>query len=135
MKLLGIDYGSKRIGLAWSDTTLGMVLPFGTIEVKATKTAKFSQKERLVAKLLECIATERPDMIVLGLPLGLSGQENANTKRIQELAFEITKHTGLAVEFADERFSSQQADAVGGGVSRDERAAMIILQSFLDKKK
>ncbi len=135
MKLLGIDYGSKRIGLAWSDTTLGMVLPFGTIEVKANKTAKVSQKERLITKLLEFIATERPDLIVLGLPLGLSGQENANTKRIQELAFEITKHTGLAVEFADERFSSQQADAVGVGVSRDERAAMIILQSFLDKKK
>ena len=118
MKILGVDYGTKNIGLAWSDTTLGVVLPFGIVKT--------------VPALIKLITDEKVTAVVMGFPLGLSGGENANTKRIQAAGFEIQKATGLTVDYFDERFSSQAADAAGGGVSRDERSAMIILEGYLE---
>ena len=134
MKILGIDYGTKRMGLAWSDTTLGIVLPYGVVSVPSTQYPVLSQKEKLFKKVIDLIKSEHLDKVVIGLPITLTGQENQKTDNVQELAFEIQKHTGIPVEMCDERFSSQQADAVGAGVSRDEKSAMIILQSYLDKK-
>lgn len=127
MNILAIDYGSKRIGLAWTDTSLGVILPYGLIE-------KLSLKEK-VKELAELISKEKVHQIVVGFPLGLNGKENANTERVKKFVFELQKLTDASVEYCDERFSSYAADATGGGVSRDERAAMIILESFLQKKK
>ena len=121
MKILGVDYGTKNIGLAWSDTTLGVVLPFGIVKT--------------IPSLIKLIKEEKVSKVVVGFPVGLNGKENANTKRVQEAGFEIQKATGLTVEYFDERFSSQAADAMGGGVSRDEKSAMIILEGYLDAKK
>ncbi len=135
MKIIGLDYGTNRIGLAWSDTALGVVLPFGVIEVKPSKTPGSNQQDRLFKKVIDLIKSEHIDAVVIGLPISLTGQENRNTSRVKELAFEIQKQTNLPIALSDERFSSQQADSVGPGVSRDERSAMIILQSYLDKKK
>ena len=121
MKILGIDFGTKRIGLAWADTTLGVVLPFGI--VKTTDS------------LIKLIKQEKVDRVVVGFPMGLNNTENKNTERVKNVGFEIQKQTGLSVDYFDERFSSQAADAAGGGVSRDERSAMIILEGYLEKKK
>ena len=117
MKILGIDFGTKRIGLAWTDTTLGMVLPLGIA--------------KNMTELITIIEEEKVDQVVIGFPMSLAGTENKNTERVQNAAFEIQKATGLTVEFFDERFSSQAADAMGGGVSRDEKSAMIILEGYL----
>ncbi len=121
MKILGIDFGTKNIGLAWTDTTLGMVLPFGVV--------------KNTTELIKIIREERVDLIVFGFPITLTGQENKNTERIKKAAFEIQKQTGLEVQFFDERFTSQAADAVGPGVSRDEKSAMIILEGYLESLK
>ncbi len=121
MKILGIDYGTKRIGLAWSDTTLGVVLPFGIVKT--------------IPSLIKLIQEEKVGKVIIGFPMGLNGKENTNTKRVQEAGFEIQKATGITVDYFDERFSSQAADAAGGNVSRDERSAMIILEGYLDAKK
>ena len=121
MKILGIDYGTKRIGLAWADTTLGVVLPFGIVKT--------------IPSLSKLIQEEKVDKIVLGFPIGLNGKENANTERVKAAGFEIQKATDITVEYFDERFSSQAADAAGGGVSRDERSAMIILEGYLERRK
>jgi putative Holliday junction resolvase len=117
MKILAIDFGTKRIGLAWSDTTLGVVLPFGVV--------------KNLSELIKLIQEEKVGKVVIGFPLGLNGKENTNTKRVQEAGFEIEKATGITVDYFDERFSSQAADAAGGDVSRDERSAMIILEGYL----
>lgn len=120
MKILGVDFGSKRIGLAWSDTTLGVVLPFGVVKT--------------VPELIQLAEEEKVDKVVIGFPIGLSGKENPNTERVKKVAFEIQKATGLTVEFFDERFTSQAADAAGAGVSRDEKSAMIILEGYIEKQ-
>ena len=127
MNILAIDYGSKRVGLAWTDTTLGVILPFGFVE-KPSLQGK-------VTELAEIIKKERVNQIVVGFPVGLNGKENANTERVKKFVFELQKFTDAPVEYHDERFSSYAADATGEGVSRDERSAMIILESYLESKK
>ena len=127
MRILAIDYGTKRIGLAWSDTTLGVVLPYGVIETNSP--------QQKLAELVVLLQTEKIDMIVVGFPMGLNGKENKNTERIKKFVFELQQATALPIEYYDERFSSAAADALGRGVSRDEKSAMVILEGYLQRKK
>ena len=124
MRLLAIDYGTKNIGLAQASSGLDLVLPFGLIENEDKKIG--------LEKLIEKIKTEKIDKIIVGLPLGLDGSENKNTERVRKFANELSKESGVPAEFVTEIFSSQAGDRMGAGVSRDEKAAMIILQSYLD---
>ena len=120
MNILAIDYGDKRIGLAWMQTGLDVILPYGLIEGG-------------IKELVILIKKEHIDKLVIGLPIGLESQENMNTKKVRKFADKLKKETNLPIEFVDERFSSAQADNMGGETSRDEKAAMVILQSYLDK--
>ena len=121
MNVLGIDFGTKNFGLAWSDTDIGVVLPFGVVH---------SLED--VAKVIK---EEKVDKVVLGLPIGLDGTEQANAKRVRKFADNLKKEIKVPLEFYDERFSSQQADVMGGLATRDEKSAMVILESFLQSKK
>lgn len=125
MNILAIDFGTKNIGLAWSDTGIGVVFPFGVI--------KNEDKNKAKRELLDFIKKERAERLVVGLPFSLDGTENKNTERIRE--FVVDLKTDIKVEFFDERFSSAQADRSEGGVSRDEKSAMIILEGYLHKLK
>lgn len=125
MNILAIDYGTKNIGLAWCQKELGVVLPFG--QLKDYKT------DRLKDYFVELIQKEKIDKVIVGLPVGLDGKENENTKKIRNFADELKKAIEITIDFVDERFTSAQADRMGGEASRDEKAAMIILQSYLDK--
>jgi putative Holliday junction resolvase len=123
MNILAIDYGTKNIGLALVDTNLGVVLPFGVVQ---------NQESRIKnQEVISLIKKEKIDKIIVGLPMGLDGKENKNTERIRKFVEELKLEVDIPIEFFDERFSSQQADAMGGGVSRDEKAAMVVLQSYL----
>lgn len=119
MRILAIDYGTKNIGLARASTEVEVVLPAGRLANKDIK------------KIIELVKEEKIDKIVVGLPLSLSGEENANTARVKKFAEELKKEIAAPVEFITEIFSSQAGDRMGAGVSRDEKAAMIILQSYL----
>jgi len=123
MNILALDYGQKNIGLAWCDTSIGAPLPFGVV-----KGGDFLE-------LVKVIKTEKIDKVIIGLPLGMDGKEKANTARVREFGEQLKKQITASVEFFDERFSSQQADRSEGGVSRDEKAALVILQSYLDSKR
>jgi putative Holliday junction resolvase len=127
MNILALDYGEKRIGLAWSDTGIRVVLPFGVVK---NQEASIMYKE-----LGKMVASEKIDLVVVGLPLSLDGSENKNTERIRKFVEDLKMEIDVPVEFFDERFSSQQADAMGAGVSRDEKSAMVILESFLEQRK
>ena len=120
MNTLGIDYGKKRIGLAWVQSGLDVVLPYGVIKGEMEELVNFIKKEKI-------------DKLVMGMPIGLDGKENQNTKRVRTFAENLEYKTGLKVEFIDERYTSAEADNMGGEVSRDEKAAMIILQNYLDR--
>lgn len=122
MIILGIDYGTKNIGLAlWRDQ-VDVVLPFGV--------------KHNVADVVDLVNIEKVDRIVIGLPIALDGKkDNFNIDRVKKFANEIKKQVSVAIEFYDERFSSQQADRMGEGVSRDEKSAMVILQGYLESSK
>jgi putative Holliday junction resolvase len=119
MNYLGIDYGKKRIGLAWVQSGLDVVLPYGIIKGGIDELAEFVKKEKI-------------DKLVMGMPTGLDGNENQNTKRVRTFAENLEYKTGLKVDFVDERYTSAEADHMGGEVSRDEKAAMIILRNYVD---
>ncbi len=126
MNILGIDWGKKRVGLAWVQSGLDVVLPFGVIE---------THKVDPLAEIVAIVKEEKIDVVVFGLPKTLAGTEQANAIAVREVGKKVAEATGVKVEFLDERFSSQAADRFGAdGASRDEKAAMIIVQAFLDQK-
>lgn len=121
MNILAVDFGSKNIGLAWCGTAIGVVLPFGIA--------------RDINDVIKIVKDERIDKIIVGLPVGLDGKENNNTKRVRKFSDELKKATNVGVDLYDERFSSQAADKMDGLAGRDEKAAMIILDDYLAKNK
>ena len=125
MKILGIDYGEKRVGLAISDETLTL----------ARELTILSPQE--LWEHLPLITTENDvSRIVLGWPLNMSGEMTQKTKEVESFKLELEQKTGLPVEVMDERLSSQMASHLPGGDHNiDSLAAQILLQNYLDKKK
>ena len=122
MNILAIDYGKKRIGLAWMQTGLDIVLPFGTVNS--------------LEETIELIKKEKIDKVIFGLPFDLKSiEENDNTKRIRKFAEKVKKETEEEIDFADERFTTAEAREMGGDASLDEKAAMLILQTYLEENK
>lgn len=117
MNILAIDYGTKNIGLAWCDTGIGAALPFGLV--------------KNIDEVAKVVSEEKIDRVIIGLPVGTDGKENTNTARIKKFGDELKQRVSAPVEYYDERFSSQAADRMEGGVSRDEKSAMIILEDWL----
>jgi putative Holliday junction resolvase len=126
MNLLGIDYGTKNIGLAKASTTVPVVVPFGIIDN--------TDHEKAITKLASVLKEENINTIIAGLPLGLDGSENKNTDRVRNFFASLKKEIDVPVEFITEVFSSFAGDRMAGGASRDEKSAMVILQSYFDKK-
>ncbi|MEI7451996.1 MAG: Holliday junction resolvase RuvX [Candidatus Falkowbacteria bacterium] len=123
MTYLGIDWGEKRIGLALADGETRMALPFTTV-------ANFSE-------LLEVIADEEVDEIVIGHPLKMKDSNMEVNKQFSAFMDLLKKNTTVPLMLIDERLSSKAADALEGNKGekhgRDEVAAMLILQDYLDK--
>jgi len=120
MNILGIDFGTKNIGLAWCDTDINIVLPFGVVHS--------------LEELVRVVKEEKLDKIVVGLPIGVGGSGTTNIERVKKFAENLKKQVDTPIDFCDERFSSHEADTMGGEASRDEKSAMIILQSYLDNQ-
>jgi len=120
-KYLGIDWGEKRIGLALADEETCLALPFKTVAT--------------LGELLDVIKEEEIDEIVIGSPRKMSGAVASNPLWLSFVE-ELKIKGGKPVNFLDERLSSLAADALGGEkkevASRDEIAATIILQDYLD---
>tara|TARA_B100001115_G_C15796426_1_gene393348 strand:+ start:480 stop:890 length:411 start_codon:yes stop_codon:yes gene_type:complete len=133
-RVLGVDYGSSRVGLALSDPQKIIASPLHTLVNNGN--------DRLKKKLLEVIKKKNVEYIVIGLPIGLKGQETSQTKIVREFAEEISS-LALPVYFQDERLSSLSAKKslieqnVKTGHNKsfiDSTAAAIFLQQFLDSK-
>ena len=130
---LGVDFGEKRIGLALSDPLKIIATPFKTLNGRSLK---------LVMKELEQIVTEQNvELIVVGHPLGMKGQETIQTKRVLEFVNQL-RYNGYKVKLEDERLSSVSAKhvmielGIKTGHNKeliDQISAAIILQQYLDK--
>lgn len=129
MNILAIDFGTKKIGLAWTQSDIGVVLPYGLIYEKPNSSR--------LDQLVNLITEEKIDELVVGLPINvdLEKQENMNTKRVRDFIKQLNCRIDIPVTFIDERFSSAEADEMGGEATRDEKSAMVILQSYFKDQK
>lgn len=136
-RLLGVDYGERRIGLAVSDPTGTIASPAGFILRRAGKRPPIAEIIRR-AEALEATG------FVVGLPLDSDGEETDRTREVRHIAAELEKRTGHPVRLIDERFSTASAlRAIRemGGSTRgrkgdvDALAATIFLQAALGMMK
>lgn len=129
MRILAIDYGEKRVGLALGDTETNLALPYGTL----ARTAD----EGLLEPLQRIVDEEGVAVFVVGEPIGLQGASSRQREASQGFANFLRQNIGLPVELIDERLTSQRADVAlrdGSRRTRDELAAMFLLQDYLDRK-
>jgi putative Holliday junction resolvase len=125
-KVLGLDYGTKRVGVAVSDESRTLAREIGIWEAAVF----FVQLKKYLA--------ENPEIsqIVVGLPLNMSGGDSRKTEEARQFAGKIEKESGIPTALADERLTSAMARNLPGGSTRvDSLAAQIILQSYLDQQK
>ena len=138
MRVLGIDFGERRIGLALSDPTGTLASPLPTVKRRAGKRPP-------LATLIGIAESHGVEAFVLGLPLTLSGDESDWTRVVREVGAALSERTGLPVHFVDERFTSVRAEkAVRSiGLPKNKReqkervdaaAAILILQGWLDRQ-
>ena len=133
-RVLGIDYGDSRIGLAMSDPLKIIASPFKTIRNEGN--------EKCLQVFQSLIKQKDVEAIVVGLPIGLKGQETVQTKKVREFA-NLLYTLKLPIHLEDERLSSVSAEKsmiqqnIKTGHNKgliDQRAAAIVLQQFLDKQ-
>ncbi|MDN3504495.1 MAG: Holliday junction resolvase RuvX [Rhabdochlamydiaceae bacterium] len=136
-RLLGIDYGRARIGLACSDEMKMIATPYKT--VKAQKTLELSV-DHLLTEIAEKGAIEA---YILGLPLHMSGDESEMSKEVREFGKILEEKTGKLVIYWDERLTSMMVDNAmkEGNLSRKDRAeakdylsASVLLQSYMQSQ-
>ena len=134
MRILSIDHGDKRIGLAISDENEKLASRFLTLENRSQK--------RSIAEIKKIILEKNIQKIVIGIPIGLRG-ESAQTKNIREFSAELSENISIPIIEINEVFTSKMAEEnlLQSGVKGmnikeviDQEAARIILQDYLDQK-
>jgi putative Holliday junction resolvase len=136
-RILALDLGAKRIGLALSDPEQRLAHPLGTLHRRAGR--RFP-----LAALRPYLDEHRPCGILVGLPLTPDGEEDERAGAARQIGRRIAEKTGLPVEFSDERMTTARAlravRDLGGGL-RDRKAdvdplaATTLLQTYLDSRR
>jgi putative holliday junction resolvase len=143
-RLLGLDVGERRIGVAVADLETGSVAPLTTIR----RARRIEDDAILVARLA---SEQRCGVLVVGLPLGINGSEGTQATKTRDWAMAIETATGLPLRFRDERLTSVRAEQRMGSAGRgasggppsaarleayrariDREAAALILQDEID---
>ncbi len=136
-RIIGVDWGEIRIGLALSDESQILATPLETLVRRAGK--RFP-----MPRFLELTDMHRPVGLVVGLPLSSEGDEADSARAAREMAEPLVRRTGLPLELWDERMSTARALAAireQGGSTRgrksdvDALAAAVLLQHFLDARR
>jgi len=121
-KILGLDYGSKNVGIAISDREQKQAFVYETLNFN----------HDFFKKLKQIIKDELIDKIVVGLPLSMSGKYSRKTEEVVQFIELVEKQTKLIVETVDERMSTIEAKKRKDGHQIDASSAQIILQQYLD---
>ena len=122
MRVLALDHGSARCGLAICDPTGTLVTAVGTVERPDTG--------RGLARLAAIVAEREVERVVVGLPLTLRGEEGAQAAASRAFAERLRAHVSVPVEMHDERLTTRQASREGGA-DLDARAAAHLLEAYL----
>lgn len=137
MRILAIDYGQRRVGLALCDASETIVSPWRQLAGDQVK------GDLLYAAIGQVVREGQVEAVVVGLPLNMDGSEGPQAKLTRVFAEGLAEVLAQPVYMQDERLSSSQADELlaGSGLSRDKKkrrrdmlAACTILQDFLDSR-
>ncbi|MEA2229826.1 MAG: putative pre6S rRNA nuclease [Solirubrobacteraceae bacterium] len=125
MRVLALDYGSARCGCALSDPTGTLATPIDPIERPATRKG--------FARLTELVRDRGVERVVVGLPLGLSGDDTSQTRETRAFADRLAAAVRVPVEMYDERFTTAIAarSSRSERTSEDSRAAAVLLDDWL----
>jgi len=122
-RVIALDYGSARCGVAVSDPTGTLATPVEPILRPNTRKG--------FNRLLKTIRDHAPGTVVVGLPLSLSGRDSAQTREARAFAERLRETLGLPVELYDERFTTSLAQQRPGVAAEDSRAAAVLLEDWL----
>ena len=137
-RILGVDYGERRVGLALSDPTATIASPLPTLKRRRGKRPPVAPVARIAEE-------HEVGEIVVGLPLDLEGDDSDWTREVRDYARALEERTGLPVALQDERMTSVRAERAVRSMelSREKReekervdaaAAVLILQAYLDSR-
>lgn len=125
MRVLALDYGAARTGVAVSDATGTLARPVGIVE----RAASDAGLDRVVALVAEYEA----ELVVVGLPLTLRGERGAQARETETFVEALRARTTVPVETEDERFTTALAQQTGGRAPEDALAAAHLLQGWLER--
>lgn len=126
MRKLGIDYGTKKIGLALTDESGVMAFPHSVIP----------NTPDVLKKILALISKQKVGEIVIGHSLDRNGKPNAVHTQVEGLLLDLTLETGLPVHLQPEQYTTQAAIQLQGkNANTDASAAALILDAFITKSK
>jgi putative holliday junction resolvase len=131
MRILALDWGEVRVGMAISDEDQKIAFPLDRV----------IDRKDAVAEIKSVVLQYGVEKVIMGLPTALSGEENSSTQKVKEFAAQLNKEIGVRIDFVDERFSS-----VGAGKTltaqgmpekeqrqiKDNIAAQQMLQQYID---
>ena len=132
-RVLALDFGKRRIGLAVSDE-MGLT-------AQGLDTLERTRLREDIARLADLAAAKDVSLILMGDPLHMSGRQGSQSEKVREFAERLRQRTGLPIRFWDERLTTVEADRVlrESGISSRKRArsvdrlaAVILLESYLD---
>jgi putative holliday junction resolvase len=123
VKVLALDYGRARTGVAVSDPTGTIARPVGVVERART--------EQGLARLAELIVRNKAERVVVGLPLTLRGERGEQARETEEFIEALARVTDVPVVPFDERFTTDLAEQTPAEAAEDARAAAHLLSSYL----
>ena len=126
MKVLALDYGSARTGVAVSDATGTLARPLGVVERAATEDG--------LERVAELVRAEGAERVVVGLPLTLRGERGEQARETERFVEVLRTRLDVPVESLDERFTTTLAARTPSRVSEDARAAAHLLSTYLDRR-
>lgn len=124
-KILGVDFGLKKIGLAMSDAEAILAFPRETI--------RYDKAQEGLDRVIEYARAEKVKKIVVGLPKNMNGGESAQTEKTRTFGQKL-EEAGFEVRFEDERMTTIIAEKNGEKSEADALAAQLILQSFIERQ-
>jgi putative Holliday junction resolvase len=127
MRVIALDHGEARCGVAVSDPTGELVTPLAVVERPDTR--------RGLAAVAALVGEREADLVLVGLPLTLAGEEGAQAQAARAFAERLAQAVAVPVEMHDERMTTRMADRIGGSAAADSRAAAHLLESWLQARR
>lgn len=123
MRILALDYGSTRTGVAISDETGTVARPLTVVDHIGTAAG--------MGALVRLIAANAPGLVVVGLPVSLDAHEHRQARAVRDFVARLEAAISIPVVTYDERFTTKVAAQRGGRSTLDARAAALILEDYL----